>query len=144
MLSLSVRFLTVCIAISAAPAFTFAQAGSAGGVAGKQGKSVSGSVETQPTRRAPPSTTRRASSPVKSSCGQPVGTWTWWNGGLVTVSGRGTISKGSLSGKWACGGSQVVMIWDHGYTDRMKLSADGSNLSGTNNLGFPVGGKRTQ
>ncbi len=127
-----------------------AQGGTVGGTIGKQRKSVSGGEEAaEPRRTAPPSRrktapatgSRTSRQPAASRCGRAAGTWAWFNGRTVTIGAGGTASSGSLTASWSCIGGQLVIMWSHGYTDRLTLSPDGNRLSGTNGI-IAVSGKR--
>jgi hypothetical protein len=131
-----------------------AQAGSTGGTIGKQNKSVSGADEPTTANRSKPAAKPRqpvsARTPAPSSrktespCGKVAGTWSWWVNGDVVVQPNGTAAQAAsgLTGTWSCRDGEVAFIWSHGFTDRMRLSPDGTRLSGSNNLGFGVSGVR--
>ena len=128
--------------------FLVAQAGSTGGTIGKQRKSVSGGEEPAEPRRATPQPPRRGTpvarsprEPKSPACGRAAGTWAWFNGRTVTIGANGSASSGSLTASWSCIGGQIVIVWSHGYTDRLTLSPDGNRLSGTNGI-IAVSGKR--
>jgi len=47
----------------------------------------------------------------------------------------------SVGGKWSCtdpGKRLFSIVWNHGFTDMLTLSADGKRLEGVNNVGDPV------
>jgi hypothetical protein len=48
------------------------------------------------------------------------------------IRADGTASAGPFSAAWTCNNDVVVMHWSHGYTDRLRLSRDGTHLEGTN------------
>jgi hypothetical protein len=109
-----------------------AQAGSTGGTIGKTDKSASGSTgEPRVIRREP---RRSRQSAPASPCGKVPGVWSWFNGSVVTIAAGGSASGGALTARWTCASGKVVMHWSHGYVDRLTLSADGNNLSGSNGL----------
>lgn len=127
-----------------------AQGGTVGGTIGKQRKSVSGGDEPTERRRAAPPPRRKTApatgsrtsrQPAASRCGRAAGTWAWFNGGTVTIGAGGTASSGSLTASWSCMGGQIIIVWSHGYTDRLTLSPDGNRLSGTNGI-IAVSGRR--
>jgi hypothetical protein len=107
-----------------------AQAGSTGGTIGKQNKSVSGSDEGAAPRREVAKPPGQASSP----CAKLPGTWSWFVNGDVTIRANGTHVQGNLTGTWTCSNGQVVLVWSHGFTDRLTLSPDGNNLDGSNGM----------
>jgi hypothetical protein len=120
-----------------------AQGGSAGGSIGKQGKSASGANE-EPAPAPPPSRSklRRSSSEADSSCRGMSGKWSWSTGGETVIRSSGTLSKGELTGKWTCKSGDVLILWSHGYTDRLVLSANEGRMAGKNQLGLPISGRR--
>ncbi|MGV8057647.1 MAG: caspase family protein [Smithellaceae bacterium] len=66
--------------------------------------------------------------------------------GNVFINSDGTcVYKGflvvTIGGKWKCTDPRkriFSIVWNHGYTDVMTLSADGQRLEGVNNNGDPV------
>lgn len=121
--------------------------GSAGGSIGKQGKSASGeSEEAKPTPPARVPARRRAANTetrdADTSCRGLAGKWSWSTGGETVIRSSGTLSKGELTGKWTCKSGEVVILWSHGYTDRLTLSGEDGRLSGKNQLGFTITGRR--
>jgi hypothetical protein len=46
-------------------------------------------------------------------------------------NGSYTQPKSSLNGTWTCKNDYVVMLWSHGYIDRLTLSRDGTHLGST-------------
>jgi len=64
-----------------------------------------------------------------------VGTWTWFDGRTILMSSDGTFREDKpmgLTGKWQltdAGQRLFTLVWSHGYTDHLNLSADGSRLS---------------
>jgi hypothetical protein len=133
-----------CLAILvAADGNAFAQAGSTGGTIGKTDKSASGGdKETEPQRRSiRPS---KARTKEASSCARLVGVWSWYTGGDVTFKSGGTFvqPEKSLTGTWTCKNDYVVMLWSHGYTDRVTLSRDGTHLEGTNGFNAVSGDRK--
>ncbi len=145
----AVRRLGVLLAAAwlgsfALPAEAFAQAGSVGGVVGKTGKSQSGSEEQPPVRREPASG-RQARPPravAAAPCSKISGSWSWFNGVTVVIRPGGTATDGRHSATWSCSNDAVVMRWSHGYTDRLRLSRDGTHLEGTNGFVTVSGDRR--
>lgn len=135
--------VSVVLGSFAVTAEAFAQAGSAGGTIGKTGKSQSGSLEAPSVRREPQARTqaRPPRAVTVSSCSKMPGSWSWFNGGTVVIRPDGTASGGRHSATWSCTNGAVVMHWSHGYTDRLRLSGDGSHLEGTNGF-VTVSGNR--
>jgi hypothetical protein len=117
-----------------------AQAGSIGGTIGKQDKSISGGVDAETRRAAPPpkrSATKAQDTSSDHSCTRIVGNWTWYLGLTETVFNQGGTARnsGGATGTLTCTGGTVVAKWSNGYVDRMSISNDGDSLSITNNLG---------
>jgi hypothetical protein len=131
------RNLLSLIAVSIAAVMSFVSAaaqvepGSAGGVLGKQNKSASGGEDTPVTTR---EKTKFREAHAKSLCAKIPGVWSWWVNGNVTFSSNGKVAQpqSNLSGTWSCSGDHVVVLWSHGYTDRLTLAPEGTHLSGTN------------
>lgn len=117
-----------------------AQAGSVGGGVGKQGKSVSGGEEAPASRRQAPPVA--AVPPRASPCSRIPGVWSWFIGPDVTFHEGGRLTSPIFGGTWSCRDRQVVVSWSHGFVDRLTLSADGTHLSGTNQVGTAVSGTR--
>ena len=125
----------------------FAQAGSIGGTIGKTDKSQSGADEA-PSARPEPRTrkpTKQADLPrnvATSSCSKMPGNWAWFTGVTAVIRPNGTATAGPYSATWTCANDSVVMHWNHGYTDRLRLSRDGTHLEGTNGFVTVTGDRR--
>ena len=119
----------------------FAQAGSTGGVIGKQDKSVSGSEEPQapsPARSAskPSNVTSAKHSEESGGCGRIVGTWTWSNNlDVVVKSNRTADATNGGHALLSCDSGMYVFNWNSGNATRMTLAADGKRLSGMGSFG---------
>jgi hypothetical protein len=84
-------------------------------------------------------------------CTGTVGQWNWFIGGQVTFSEGGqahwkpgTVGMPPASGTWTCDtrtGSTVV-TWQNGFVDTLKLSPDGTKLTGKSSTGVAVNGWR--
>ncbi len=76
----------------------------------------------------------------------PAGTWNWLDGDRVVINPDGTVrgfhGNGSPSndGSWVgLGGNRYRLSWRNGgWTDTLTLSADGTTMDGTNNVGRNV------
>jgi len=112
----------------------FAQAGSAGGTIGKTDKSVSGDDQAPSARPEPKSRKpgAAAGNVTTSSCSRMLGNWSWFNYPTVVINPDGTAPAPPFSATWTCKNNSVVMHWNHGYTDRLTPSRDGTHLEGTN------------
>ncbi|WAC19027.1 hypothetical protein OVA24_17495 [Luteolibacter sp. SL250] len=72
-----------------------------------------------------------------------IGRWAWGTDRVVTIQsdGRFTVSKGD-GGKWNWTNAdqgEFTMIWDSGgYVDKLTISPDGNNITGSNNKGHKV------
>lgn len=77
-------------------------------------------------------------------CSKIPGTWSWFVNGDVTFREDGTLVQGPLTGRWTCSNQdrRVSIVWSHGFTDSMVLSEDGTSLTGKNNTGNTVTGRR--
>jgi hypothetical protein len=135
--------MLAAVALSAPFAGTaFAQAGSTGGTLGQTDKSVSGQRNTEP-EQPPTRASRGAHRPTAEkspaiSCQKVLGTWDWFVGPSVTFKEDGTGGNGIFTFTWTCSSGNYVLTWSHGYTDRIKLSADGKNLDGKNQNGTHI------
>lgn len=124
-----------------------AQAGSIGGTIGKTDKSQSGtdeapSIRPEPRTRKP---TKQADLPrnvATSSCSKMPGNWAWFTGVTAVIRPNGTATAGPYSATWTCADDSVVMHWNHGYTDRLRLSRGGTHLEGTNGYITVTGDRR--
>jgi hypothetical protein len=122
----------------------FAQAGSTGGIIGKQDKSISsGGDTTEPqhalhTRKASRSASPSvAAAPNGGPCSRIVGTWLWYNGVSVTVhpnSNKTTQSDGHTASV-VCAEGVYSFTWFGVAKTAMTLSSDGRKLSGTSLIG---------
>jgi hypothetical protein len=123
------------------PAEAFAQAGSTGGTLGESDKSVAGERDIDSEQKSPRAN-RAAHRPTaersSSSCQRVVGTWDWFIGPTVTFKDDGTGGNSLFTFTWTCSGGNYVLVWSHGYTDRVKLSADGKSLDGKNQNGTHI------
>lgn len=100
------------------------------------GKPVNGSssASSQPTTTSPP-------EKVISSV---VGTWTWFNGKVITLTKNGIVLLGGNQiGNYSCTGNICKFRWNGGnYIDTLTLSDDGKKLDGTNQNGTHVWGNK--
>jgi hypothetical protein len=129
--------------------FAFAQAGSTGGVIGKQDKSVSGgsAVEepTVPANKPSRSTGSKRAAERPSgqdeaahiACGRLAGVWTA-NGWYNVIYGRGDVVLGAdgsarhisgIVGTWICRGGHFVMDWKNWAHGEGTLSKDGNTVT---------------
>ncbi|RYD36302.1 MAG: hypothetical protein EOP87_05720 [Verrucomicrobiaceae bacterium] len=78
-----------------------------------------------------------------SSATNPVGKWAWGADRTITIQsdGRFTVNRGD-GGKWNWTNAEkreFTMIWDSGgFVDKLVISADGKNITGSNNKGNKV------
>jgi len=72
------------------------------------------------------------------------GDWEWFINGIVTFYPDGTLTQANgLTGKWrVMNDGTVVIEWSHGYKDTLTLSDDGKTLTGCNDAGSNVWGKK--
>ncbi|WP_217520162.1 hypothetical protein [Roseicyclus elongatus] len=75
------------------------------------------------------------------------GTWQWEaTGGTVTINANGTVTDNMYpnTGTWSGPGSdgRYTIVWSHGYTDFITMSADGNALTIINNTGYAFGATR--
>jgi hypothetical protein len=86
-------------------------------------------------------------------CGEVAGQWAWQLGGSVRFDPAGSATwapapggSATLSATWHCdtADGSIVVEWQRGFTDRLRLSPDGQRLSGTNQAGVAVEGSRPQ
>jgi hypothetical protein len=134
-------FLLLWLFVAAQQQVAFAQAGSTGGVIGKQDKSVSGSEEPQapsPARSAskPSNVTSAKHSEESGGCGRIVGRWTWSNNlDVIVKSSRTADATNGGHATLTCDGGMYVFKWNSGNATRMTLAADGKRLSGMGSFG---------
>jgi len=97
----------------------FGQAGSTGGVIGKQDKSISGGEEADRPHAARHPTRSAAKAPETSSghsCGRIVGRWSWYLGTSESVFHKGGSAghpASGATGKWTCAGDTVNVVWSY-------------------------------
>lgn len=93
-----------------------------------------------------------ASAAAAEPCEAVIGQWNWFIGGQVTLSEGGqarwqpgTVGVPPASGTWACdpGTGNTVVTWQNGFVDTLKLSPDGTKLSGKSSTGVAVNGWRS-
>ena len=86
-------------------------------------------------------------------CGNVEGDWTWLLGGTVRFDPDGTAiwspapgSHAVFNASWYCDTTDgsIVVEWQHRFTDRLRLTPDGQLLSGTNQAGVVVEGRRPE
>jgi hypothetical protein len=114
------------------------QAGSVGGTVGKTDKSLSGGRGDQaPVRSTAPA------KPAVNSCQRMVGTWDWFVGGATVFASNGTGHNSlGLTFTWTCSNGTYVVSWSHGFVDRLRVSADGNSVDGSNQIGTHITGTR--
>jgi hypothetical protein len=103
---------------------------SIGGNIGDDDRSISGVQEPMAPSQLPNSPELQAIKPM--ACDRVVGEWSWFNGGTVIIRSDGTVDGGPYTAKWSCINGKIIMVWSHGYKDRLALSPDGNHLEGTN------------
>jgi hypothetical protein len=90
--------------------------------------------------------------PIASPTGadSAVGTWVWFNASRVNISPDGALyvnGQAAPAGTWVAVDAvsrQYQLSWKSGAVDRLTLSADGSGLAGSNQVGTHVTAGRTQ
>jgi uncharacterized caspase-like protein len=97
-------------------------------------------VAAAPPANAP--ATEKPAADTPSLCKKLLGTWSWFIGPDVTFRADGSATTSLFQASWTCRDSQVVMVWNHGFTDRLTISPDGNRLSGRNQVGTAVSGTR--
>lgn len=108
---------------------------------------VAAAVDTPATSAAPTSAAPTSAAPA-TGCAAIPGVWSWFTNGDVTFRADGTLTQGSLTGRWTCTDGRVSVSWSHGYYDTLTLSADGRSLSGFGSTdpratsGFSVTGRK--
>jgi hypothetical protein len=115
----------------AGSSIAFPQAGSTGGTAVKQDKSVSGGEEKPgPHHRIKvpvPSSTHRSNEPQTSSstCSKALGVW-FWVTMEVTLTPGGIAESRDGNGKWTCSGDKLSVYWDNGMpVENFTVTPDG-------------------
>lgn len=100
--------------------------------------------------------TSQSAAPVKpTGCDKALGNWDWdVIGGVVTFENEGRLlwranaadAAPTASGVWHCIDpklKQMTLYWPvTGITDTLYVSDDGKSISGTNNVGMRVSGRR--
>ncbi len=98
-------------------------------------------------------TTRRFTGGLGSGgCERILGDWAWSIGGQVGFANGGRVSwsPGSnaippASGSWTCAPDTATytVIWQNGFVDTLRVSADGNLVSGSSSTGAQVSGRRS-
>jgi hypothetical protein len=78
----------------------------------------------------------------RGHCGSLPGVWKWFSGNNAYFYPGGHLRGGGFTGSWACTRGEVVIVWSHGHTDRVTISPSGIHLSGVNESGTPIWGRR--
>ncbi len=93
-----------------------------------------------------PGTPRLPASPRSDAGAGVSGEWSWFDGSSVLIRDDGTFSTSKrLTGIWRLTDPRrrrYTLVWSHGATDTLVLSADGRRLDGTNERGTRVWGER--
>ncbi len=128
---------------AAMPGEALGQGGNIGGTIGKKNKTVTGGDDqpAPPDKNSRPAKRRAAtdqSVPVgRDSCKSLVGTWAWFLGPQAVFAADRTVSHlQGYTGKWTCSKGAVVIVWNHGVTDRGTLSDDGKTLAVASGIGI--------
>jgi hypothetical protein len=121
-----------------------AQAGSTGGIIGKQDKSISGDEEADRPRAVPHPKRPAAKAQERSSansCSRIVGTWSWYRGVTeMTFLKGGTLrsSTGAIA-TWTCtSGRSARSLGSNGSKEQYTVSQDGKSMFVTSTWGGGV------
>jgi len=131
---------------SASP--VLAQAGSTGGIIGKQDKSVSGGEELTRPHHAAPATKREKITAAtvndagprdtkEASCANKIVglKWSSWASGLFGAgdttfySNRTALHSSGITGIWRCDGKEFVLKWSTTDWGHLVVSADGKQMA---------------
>src|SRR6202035_3328078 len=117
--SIGIALLTLSHLAFANASSALAQAGSTGGIIGKQDKSITGVEEANRPRAAPHPKRAVTNSHETSSgaaCSRIVGTWSWAYGLTKMVFNQiGTVRNSTgTTGSWTCAGTIVKTGFSHG------------------------------
>ena len=81
-----------------------------------------------------------------AACRDISGSWDWFTGDVKTFVADGAMSDptGEWTGAWSCTDEGAyVLDWNNQtFVDTLQLSEDGSTLSGHNQFGMKVSGRR--
>jgi hypothetical protein len=77
-------------------------------------------------------------------CGAVPGVWQWFSGHNAYFYPDGTArgGEGTVSATWSCSAGRVVIYWSNGGADRLALAPGGQYLSGFNQVGTHIWGRR--
>lgn len=83
---------------------------------------------------------------VPGECNRFIGTWQWFNGISVVISGNYRVSTSGNSGTWRClPNGKIEIRWKTGgWIDTLSLNPDGHSLTGRNQHGTIVSASRHQ
>ncbi len=81
---------------------------------------------------------------VTGVCNRFIGSWKWFSGFTVQISGDYSFSTSGNNGTWRClPGGKIEMRWRKGgWIDTLSINPDGNSLSGRNQHGGPVSANR--
>jgi len=81
-----------------------------------------------------------------SAADTPVGSWKWFNDDTIVIKEDSTVWRDDKQlGEWEWADKaklDFTILWQAIRKDKLKLSADGNKISGTNADGEPVSGTR--
>jgi tetratricopeptide (TPR) repeat protein len=90
-----------------------------------------------------------AASLDHAGCKPVAGEWSWFVGGVVTISDDGALawrpeSAGAVgaTGSWRCENGQFTFAWNNGFVDTLRLTDGDKVLRGRNAQGVAVSGIR--
>ena len=133
--------------VCASSSTVFAQAGSTGGVIGKEGKSASGGVDAPASRNPGVEPRARSKAPAKpaeppkskaAGCARAVGIW-FWVTEVVTIKSGGSVTAKGGAGNWTCVDGLLHVYWP-GFIvphEIFSISEDGNRLMSQNTSSAP-------
>lgn len=83
---------------------------------------------------------------VPGKCNRFIGTWQWFTGRNVNISGDYRVSTPGNNGTWRClPNGKIEIRWKNGgWIDTLSLNPDGHSLTGRNQHGTIVSGSKPQ
>ncbi len=76
-------------------------------------------------------------------CGYLPGVWMWFSGNRTYFYPDGTVQGGgNVTATWTCARGTAVITWSHGFIDTVTISPGGQHLSGFNQNGGHIWGRR--
>ena len=78
----------------------------------------------------------------RSLCSNVPGVWHWFSNDDVYFYPNGHLQGSTVGGSWVCARGRMIISWNSGNTDRVRISSSGTYMSGVNQVGTHIWGRR--